>query len=282
MLLIDGDILVYKACASSTLWKAGMRLFRSKYHAFKRLLPEEVEALQPRITQPSTDSVKEALNALIAKIKKSVKAQMENASAYSVILSPSDSANNFRHSIAKTQVYKGNRKEVTRPSHFEFARDYLVEKHLATVTDGQEADDALGILQSNQVGTVICSTDKDLKTVPGWNYNWDKNTLTYITERDAEYHFYYQMLCGDVADNVPGVWKIGPIGAHKLLSPCNTPKEMLEAVITTCMRKNQKTREEAEAYINEIGGLLRIRRKPHEIWTIQAVNGVNQLTEGAR
>lgn len=280
MLLIDGDILVYKASASSTLWKAGMRLFSSKYHALTRLLPEEFEQLKSRITQPSIDDVKDCLNALILKIKNGVKTHTDDtfvagiAHTYLVILSPSDGVNNFRHTIARTQPYKGNRKDLIRPLHFDLAREHLIEEHKAHVTYGQEADDALGISQCQELGTVICSTDKDLKTVPGWNYNWDKKALTYITTWDAEYNFYYQILCGDVADNIPGVWKIGPIGANKLLSPCHTPKEMLETVITTCMQKHNKSREEAEEYINEIGALLRIRREPDEIWSIYSVTQI--------
>jgi hypothetical protein len=38
-----------------------------------------------------------------------------------------------------------------------------------------EADDVLGIMSTMEPGKwVICTIDKDLKQIEGWQYNWNK------------------------------------------------------------------------------------------------------------
>jgi len=52
---------------------------------------------------------------------------------------------NFRYQIAKTQEYKGNRRDTVKPSHYSHVREYLQTKWAAQVTEGCEADDAISI-----------------------------------------------------------------------------------------------------------------------------------------
>lgn len=108
---------------------------------------------------------------------------------------------NFRYEKAKKKPYKGNRKDVVKPWHFENIRCYLEAcYHCITSKDG-EADDELGIAQMKDVDlysgsydkygvglksgktldeflsinckTVICTRDKDLRMIPGWHYGWE-------------------------------------------------------------------------------------------------------------
>lgn len=89
---------------------------------------------------------------------------------------------NFRYDIAKLKPYKGNRKS-EKPLHFENVKWFLISRYNAIIVDGMEADDALGIEQSNTLSdlggefpycpTVICSRDKDLRQIPGWHYGWE-------------------------------------------------------------------------------------------------------------
>jgi len=124
---------------------------------------------------------------------------------------------NFRKAIVPT--YKANREGQERPDYLEPLREYLVTEWGARVTDGIEADDALGIHQSEApVGTtVICSLDKDLKQVPGYHYTWEMNgtgstgktwkreaALSFVKSQEGMFNFYWQMVMGDRADNVPG------------------------------------------------------------------------------
>lgn len=161
------------------------------------------------------------------------------ADSFTVFLSGGD---NFRKEI--DPQYKANRKDQARPKWLDACREYLVAEYNAQVTDGIEADDALGIAQvysERQVDkdwdvisgeeTIICSLDKDLLQIPGKHYQWDISGVSAsgrwekpeqfydITPEEGLKRFWTQMLVGDVADNITGVVGIGPKKAAKLLDP---------------------------------------------------------------
>lgn len=114
-------------------------------------------------------------------------------------------ATNFRNEIDPN--YKSNRKETARPQFYKELRDYAVDHLGAVLTDGVEADDMLGILQTDE--TVCCSIDKDLLQIPGWHFrmkrNWDESEMIYIDEDTAWFNFFKQCLTGDVVDMIQGV-----------------------------------------------------------------------------
>lgn len=132
-----------------------------------------------------------------------------NASDCKLILS---GHSNFRKEIDPN--YKSNRKESARPLYYKDLRDYSVEYLGAYVTDGIEADDMLGILQTDE--TACCSIDKDLLQIPGWHFrmkrNWDESELIYIDEGTAWFNFFKQTLTGDQVDMIQGVKN--PAKAH--------------------------------------------------------------------
>lgn len=121
------------------------------------------------------------------------------ATSYKAFLTGSD---NFR--LEHNPAYKANRKDVPRPRWLQDVREHLVLQWNASVEDGQEADDALGIHQCANENTTICSIDKDLLMIPGFHYN-------FVTGEHLEQHpipairrMYYQLLMGDRTDNVFG------------------------------------------------------------------------------
>lgn len=122
-----------------------------------------------------------------------------NAISYRCFLTGSG---NFRYSIYPD--YKANRKDVPRPKHWAAIREYLTVSWNATVTDGIEADDAMGIEQCAEENTIICSIDKDMLMIPGWNYNFVTKETRLISPLDGLRHFYYQAIMGDKVDNIPG------------------------------------------------------------------------------
>ena len=124
---------------------------------------------------------------------------------------------NFRKKIYPD--YKANRKEQERPQYLEPLREWLVTEWGAKVTDGIEADDAMGIAQTSagHAKTIICSLDKDMRQVPGWHYSWEiqgtgstgnkwtkEANKIFVTEIGGLFSFYWQLVMGDRADNVPG------------------------------------------------------------------------------
>lgn len=96
------------------------------------------------------------------------------------------------------------------------------------IIDHLEADDMIGLAQDND--SCIVTIDKDLDCITGWHYNFVKEMLYYVGAHDAKYNFYFQLLCGDPADNVKGAAGIGKAKATRILDGCETDEEFLEAV----------------------------------------------------
>lgn len=137
--------------------------------------------------------------------------------AYRVFIS---GGHNFRKKI--NPEYKSHRPPP--PEHLEACQQMLINKWGAEVTDGFEADDLLGIEQTDD--TIICSIDKDLLMIAGKHYSWEitrkgkvSRPATFRTVEPFEgmIHFYKQMLIGDKADNLFGIHGIGEAKASKLL-----------------------------------------------------------------
>lgn len=138
---------------------------------------------------------------------------------------------NFRTDIAVTKPYKGHRPD-RKPVHYDELTSFITDNFDVEVVTGAEADDAMGVEQvkDGDLATVICTIDKDLNMIPGWHYNWNKGCKYYVDDWSADMWFWVQMLTGDAADNIPGVPKIGPVTAGKLLMPCSTNKECYEVI----------------------------------------------------
>jgi 5'-3' exonuclease len=121
------------------------------------------------------------------------------ASTFKAFLTGSD---NFRNDI--NPEYKANRKDTRRPEWLQQAREHLVLRWEASVEDGQEADDAMGIYQCANQNTVIASIDKDLLMIPGKHYNFVKEEHREVSELEGIRHFYWQLIMGDKTDNIMG------------------------------------------------------------------------------
>jgi 5'-3' exonuclease len=162
------------------------------------------------------------------------------ASEYIIYLSGND---NFRKVLDPT--YKANRVQ-ERPQFLEDCREHLVKVWKAKVTDGYEADDAIGIEATAcfTEGTpfVICSLDKDLRQLPGKHYSWEISGVTggtawtrkaehvFVTPLDGLKNFYKQLLIGDPSDNIKGVTGIGKAKAAKIIDPLTFEEDMDSAV----------------------------------------------------
>ena len=185
------------------------------------------------------------------------------ASEYEIFLTGS---NNFRKKLYP--AYKANRRNVPKPKHIQALRQHLIDVEGAVVSDGQEADDELGIRQTHE--TVICSIDKDLLMIPGRHYNFVKQQHSMVSNAEGRYNFYQQLLTGDKTDNIPGIYGLGPIKAAALLAGCQT-KEEYNAVVLKAYQQEfpHCSDEDVVSHINLIGSLLWIRRKENEEWKFE-------------
>ena len=186
LLLIDADIIAFKACASAETpvnWGNGLWTL----HCFE-------------------DEVAVRLDDQISKLT-------DEAPVQDCILALSDKTN-FRKEVAP--YYKANRTDVRKPMLLPWARQYLIDKYNTIIYKGLEADDVLGILGSNPTSnTIIWSEDKDLLTIPA--KHWIDGEVYEQDQDGADYNFYYQTLVGDSTDNYKGCPKVGAVTAHKLL-----------------------------------------------------------------
>lgn len=208
--LIDADILAYQAAAVSekaTDWGEGLWTL----HAF-----EEEAAL----------AFETSLNRVLEKVE-----------ATNFFLAFSDSAN-WRKDVLPT--YKGNRAETRKPMLLKWVRQYAQKYNCITIPT-LEGDDVLGIWATTKSKLdpvrefIICTTDKDLKTIPGKHYNFGRDEFFEVSEHQADYWHMMQTLTGDATDGYVGVPGCGPKTAEKILqkaldegTPWANPQQLRE------------------------------------------------------
>ena len=135
-------------------------------------------------------------------------------------------ADNYRKDFLPS--YKEHRNKKPSPQYLPAAKAKLLElakeKGWAIAyEDRMEADDLMGRASSS--GTHISVTiDKDLRTVPGWHWNPDKEwEPVFVSETQASRFFHQQWLTGDMTDNIPGLFRVGPKKAQALLQQVAYP-----------------------------------------------------------
>lgn len=147
--------------------------------------------------------------------------------------------------------YKANRKDMPKPQWLQQLREHLVVAHGAFISDGNEADDEMGITQCSDINnTIIASLDKDLLQIPGKHFSWEIRgtsvrgvewvkpaTFRDVSIVDGLRHFYFQLLMGDRTDNVFGFDGVAREKVPKFLEgdvaflmSLNTEKEMYDFV----------------------------------------------------
>ena len=134
----------------------------------------------------------------------------------------------FRYKEAKTKKYKGNRKHGNKPIIFYALKEYLKQEWKFEYLSELEADDLVAVYSNEN--TMICSPDKDvLYQVPGTHYNYRTADFIKTTPNEAEWFLWKQVLMGDPTDGIPGLPKVGPKTADKLLN--NTQLEEMPELI---------------------------------------------------
>jgi 5'-3' exonuclease len=169
---------------------------------------------------------------------------------------------NFRADLYSD--YKGNRRKVkdTRPEWFGDLKSWAATLEGAVESDNCEADDLVRVwaLECDEAGINRCvvSVDKDLDCIPGSHYNPRTKAIYQVCEEYAERFYWQQVLTGDSVDNIPGLWKVGPVKAKKILSDAWTHDELIAAV---CRAYHDAYEDEGYAYLLANGRLIHIWRK---------------------
>lgn len=187
--------------------------------------------------------------------------QDTKANSYTLYLSDTKE-NNFRYKIDSN--YKANR-TAPKPRHHEAIKEHMIVQWNAKIAHGMEADDALGINQMED--TIIVSIDKDLLQIPGRHYNFVKGLFTTVTPEQGFLSFYRSILTGDVADNIKGIYGIGPKKAEKILSEWESHDSAISKIAVAYWKWFTSEGKPVEQIIDTIrknGQLLKIKQSEDE------------------
>ena len=243
-LLIDADILLYQSAA----------------------VCEEAKEVEPGYWTWYVEEQK-----VLDTINDKLKYYMEHLSADDYVLCLSDNTN-FRKSL--TDTYKGKRSNLKRPILLKKLRQNFIDSG-AVVYPNLEADDVMGILSTSEEDCIIVSSDKDMKTIPGWFFKDTETGLVKITEEQADYYHLYQTLIGDAIDGYSGITGVGPVAAEKILAKGAT----WENVLDNFLKKGYS--EEYALLQARLARILRTTDYNHEtkepiLWTPETVTPSTQ------
>lgn len=207
-LLVDGDIIVYKAAFAA----------------------EEVHQFDEDQWSTTAD-----LGKAKSLIDSSLDRLREAALTATVVIALSDQAANWRKEIYPS--YKLQRNKTRKPVLIKPLRDYLIATQNVFIRPTLEADDVLGILGTAQViqgEKIIATIDKDLLQIPGQHLHIDSLKLSTVTVEEGDLRHLMQTLTGDVVDNYPGCPGVGPVKAAKIL---DTPESQWTAIVAAFTAK---------------------------------------------
>jgi len=240
VVLVDADVICYQMAYGNTT--------TAKWENDDGTVSETVH-VQPEVA--------------IAKIRDFLRGMEEQFKASEVIVALTHRSSNFRKELDPT--YKSKR--LPKPVLWETTRDFLehgdhgYEVKLAPRLEG---DDVLGILQTRGGGgnRMIVSIDKDMQTVPGHLFLWNKPKLgtRYITPVEAGRFHLWQTLVGDPTDNYPGLPMCGETKATEILDGITDAKQAWDAVVYHYERKDRSPKSKAKSPpLTEADALLQAR-----------------------
>ena len=218
VLLIDGDILIYKIATANevnTHWGDGLWTL----HCDEKKCKFEVDAHIDELG--STFEADDYVCALTDK-------------------------NNFRKDILPS--YKDNRKQRRKPMVLNVLREYIMKKHNGVMWKNLEADDVMGIMATEPHPTedrIIVSIDKDMRQIPA-KVSRDGETVENIPQRLADYWFMIQTLAGDSTDGYSGLPNVGVKTAEKMIKRyTNVPLLDLWKIVVGAYKAKGYTKKEA-------------------------------------
>lgn len=133
-----------------------------------------------------------------------------------VVVLSSVKSDSFRHRL--WPAYKANRK-APKPVAYDAVRAALSDEYEVMAVAGLEADDLLGIHgTAPDADAVVVSWDKDMQTLPTFVFNPDHDDKPVLRRQAvADRWWLRQTMIGDTVDGYPGINKVGPVAAAKIL-----------------------------------------------------------------
>jgi 5'-3' exonuclease len=227
ILLIDADSLIFASC------------YRSKNDTNYHLYPDNFYT-----------NIEDSINKFNEQYMKIVN-DLEELYTIESIVTFNGSKGNFRKQL--TPDYKANRKKQILPPLLHPMHQYVKDNYDSKFGYGIETDDLVAKYWkrlSDEFGrdeVMIVSIDKDYKQFPCllYNYHYKHKVILDISESDAIYNFYEQMIVGDTADNVNYFKGKG--------------KKFAEKYFVDCTTKYQYTKKLYELFIKEYRGKAKLK-----------------------
>ena len=200
ILLVDADSLIFASC------------YKKREHPEDEKYYTDIEDARVKFDQQFMKIVND----------------LEEKYTIDKVLTFSGSKGNFRKLI--TPVYKANRKKQELPPLLHEMHQFVKDQYDSIYGYGVETDDMVARYWkqiSEDIGrdeVMIVSIDKDYKQFPAliYNYHYKHQVVLDISEDEAMYNFYEQMIVGDSADNINYIKKRGIKFAEKYLADCTT------------------------------------------------------------
>ena len=228
ILLVDADSLIFAAC------------YKKREHKDDERFYTDIEDSKAKFDEQFMSIVN----------------KLEDMYNVERVITFSGSKGNFRKLI--TPVYKANRKKQELPPLLDEMHQFVKDEYNSVWGFGIETDDIVARYWkelSNEVGrnnVMIVSIDKDYKQFPAliYNYHYKHKEVLDISEEDALYNFYEQMIIGDTADNVNYFKGKGKKYAEKYLADCDTKYQYTRKMLELFQEKYKgKARQKyAECY----------------------------------
>ena len=228
ILLVDADSLIFAAC------------YKKREHKDDERFYTDIEDCKAKFDEQFMSIVN----------------KLEDMYPVERVITFSGSKGNFRKLI--TPVYKANRKVENIPPLLNEMHQFVKDEYDSVWGYGIETDDIVAKYWynlSNEIGrdnVMIVSIDKDYKQFPCliYNYHYKHKVVLDISEEEALYNFYEQMIIGDTADNVNYFKGKGKKFAEKYLADCNTKYQYTRKMLELFQEKYKgKARQKyAECY----------------------------------
>ena len=228
ILLVDADSLIFAAC------------YKKREHKDDERFYTDIEDSKAKFDEQFMSIVN----------------KLEDMYNVERVITFSGSKGNFRKLI--TPVYKANRKKQELPPLLDDMHQFVKDEYNSVWGFGIETDDIVARYWkelSKEVGrnnVMIVSIDKDYKQFPAliYNYHYKHKEVLDISEEEALYNFYEQMIIGDSADNVQYFSGRGKVFASKYLKDCNTKYQYTRKMLELFQEKYKgKARQKyAECY----------------------------------
>jgi len=165
---------------------------------------------------------------MIERIEENLEEWLEKAGCEHAVFAFSCSReDNFRRDAYPP--YKTNR-TAEAPAMLRAARKSIESVGKTITLPKLEADDIMGILGTGPRAQhlVLISSDKDLRTIPGWHLNPRKDEAPVRVGKDEAFRlFLLQWLTGDTVDGYRGIKGVGPAKAEKILNQEGGPSAQL-------------------------------------------------------